>query len=258
LQAIAHERQCRIASAACGLTFLKGRSTVARYRQYAQSIFPFEDTSYLSSEIISPETVNNRLASLLQNSRPLRLVYCGRLVDIKGLDRSINIIHKSLAMGANVTLDIIGGGPEEYSLKQLSASLGITNKVTFLGTMTYGPSLINKLSEFDALFFNPRMQETPRMIFDGYAAGLPLISDGIDYVLERSDSDRAVIVLTRNDDESAADKLYELDKNREKLISYTKNALEAANYHSADNWYARRAEATHKMVEQHKHRNKIK
>lgn len=251
LQAIVHERHSRIAAASCGLSLLKGRGTVERYKPYAQRILQIEDTSYLSSEVISQGLVKERLSTLLQNTRPLRLAYCGRLVDIKGLDRSINIIHRAHELGANVTLEIIGGGPEEDSLKELADQLNISDKVTFLGPMPYDSSLLKRLGECDAMFFNPRMEETPRMIFDGYAAGLPLISDKIDYVIERSLADKAVIALPKNDDDAAVNKILELDHNRDLLVSYTEQALKAAIYHAADNWYARRALATQEMVEQH-------
>jgi hypothetical protein len=254
LSARAHEHQCRRAIAAAGVTFLKGRTTMQRYRACSANIQQIDDTSYLSSEIVDQPYVERRLAALLDTERPLRFGFCGRLVAIKGVDRSLRIVHRARAAGARVALDIIGSGPQESELKALAAQLGLGNDVVcFLGAMDYGPGLLQRLARCDAMLFNPRMEETPRMIFDGYAGGLPLVAGGIEYVRERVDNDGAGIVLPRDDDEAAALRIAELDRNRSALVPLTHAALRAAHHHAADTWYARRAQWTHEMVARHRH-----
>ncbi|MCX7644525.1 MAG: glycosyltransferase [Rhodobacteraceae bacterium] len=251
VQAWAHEAQTRRAARAADLCLFKGRSTIARYGRLARAMLPIEDTSYLSHEVVPEAEVRARLASLTATARPLRFGFCGRLVHLKGLDRSLRILAAARSMGARVRLDIIGTGPEEASLRALARELGIQEHVRFVGGMPYGPELIRRLGQCDALLFNPRMSETPRMFFDAYAAGLPLVADGIDYVLERRDAEGAAIVLPRNRDEEAARIIARLDADRSQLVPVTERALAARLYHAADMWYRRRAEAIHQMVERH-------
>jgi glycosyltransferase involved in cell wall biosynthesis len=252
LSARAHEHQCRRAVAAAGVSFLKGRTTLQRYRACSAHVHQIDDTSYLSSEIVDPRDVEQRLASLLSTERPLRFGFCGRLVDIKGVDRSLRIVHRARAAGARVALDIIGAGPMESELHALAAQLGLGQDVVcFVGAMDYGPKLLQRLARCDALLFNPRMEETPRMIFDGYAGGLPLVAGGIEYVRERVDNDAAGIVLPRDDDDAAARQIVELDRDRSRLVPLTHAALRTAQHHAADAWYARRAQWTHEMVARH-------
>ena len=245
------ERKCRQAIAVAGVSLLKGRGTVARYRDCSPHIEQVEDTSYFSSEIVATDVVEARLASLLEGKRPMRFGFCGRLVAIKGLDRSLRIVAQARAAGANVALDIIGTGPEDAALRRLADELRLGNAATFVGGMSYGPALLQRLAQCDALLFNPRMEETPRMIFDGYAAGLPLVAGGIDYVQERADADRAAVVLPRDDDNAAAVVIAELDRDRGRVAALTRQALEAARHHAADSWYARRACWTAEMVDRH-------
>ena len=245
------EHQCRRAIRAAGVSFLKGRTTVARYRAWSSHIEQVEDTSYFSSEIVAAQAVQARLQSLLHTARPLRFGFCGRLIGIKGVDRSLRILARARAAGANVALDVIGGGPDEGSLTRLAAQLQLGDAVQFLGAMPYGPDLLARLASCDALLFNPRMEETPRMIFDGYAAGLPLVAGGIEYVQERAQADRAALVLPRDDDEAAAAMIVDLDHERDRLRGLTERALAAAHHHAADRWYARRADWTAAMVERH-------
>lgn len=247
-QARLHERQTRNAARAAGLCLFKGKETIARYGHLANALLPIEDTSYLSTEVFPELQVRNRLNSLLTTDRQLRFGYCGRLVHLKGLDRSLKIIAAAVEGGADLGLDIIGTGPEEDNLRHLSTDLGLENRVRFLGSMPYGPALIAALGNCDALLFNPRMSETPRMFFDAYAAGLPLVADGIDYVLERRDAEGATVVLPWQDDDGAVRILVELDRNRDRISLLTERALAARMYHAADNWYRRRAEATHALV----------
>jgi glycosyltransferase involved in cell wall biosynthesis len=255
LSARAHEHQCRRAIAVAGVSFLKGRTTMQRYRECAANIHQIDDTSYLTSEIVDQQYVASRLSSLIDTERPLRFGFCGRLVDIKGVDRSLRIVHRARADGARVALDIIGTGPLEDDLRTLAAQLGLGEDVVcFVGAMDYGPRLLQRLARCDALLFNPRMEETPRMIFDGYAGGLPLVAGGIEYVRERVENDTAGIVLPRDDDEAAARQIAALDRDRSVLVPLTHAALRAARHHAADTWYARRAHWTHEMVARHQHR----
>jgi glycosyltransferase involved in cell wall biosynthesis len=251
-QARAHELQTRRAAGVADLCMFKGRGTIARYGALARSVLAIEDTSYLSHEVLPEPEVRSRLASLLSSARPLRFGFCGRLVHLKGLDRSLHIIAAARAMGANVALDIIGTGPEEGALRSLAERLGIMGNVRFAGGMAYGPALIRRLGQCDALLFNPRMSETPRMFFDAYAAGLPLVADGIDYVLERRDAEGAAVVLPWNRDDEAAAIIARLDAERAQLVPLTERALEARIHHAADVWYRRRAEATFEMVDRHR------
>ncbi|MCU0910017.1 MAG: glycosyltransferase [Rhodobacteraceae bacterium] len=252
VQARVHEAQTRRATRTADLCLFKGRGTIARYGGLARAVLPIEDTSYLSHEVVPEPEVRARLASLVGSARPLRFGFCGRLVHLKGLDRSLRILAAARAMGANVGLDIVGTGPEEDRLRALASELGMQEHVRFVGGMAYGPALIRRLGQCDALLFNPRMSETPRMLFDAYAAGLPLVADGIDYVLERRESEGAAVVLPWNRDEDAAGLVARLDAERQQLVPLTERALSARIYHAADTWYRRRAEATHEMVERHR------
>jgi glycosyltransferase involved in cell wall biosynthesis len=89
------------------------------------------------------------------------------------------------------------------------------------------------------------------MIFDGYAAGLPLLAFNIDYVQERYDQEHAAFLLPRNQIEESATGLARLGRNPGQLAELSRRARAAAEYHSAENWYRRRAEWTIEAVERH-------
>jgi glycosyltransferase involved in cell wall biosynthesis len=246
----AYERLCRWSVARADLSLLKGSALMRRYGNYAKNAKEFHDTSYFASDITRIENLERRLATLC-DPRPLRLVYCGRLTERKGVDKSLQIIARAAALGVRVEFDVIGDGQELGRLKELAKSSAIESSVRFLGSLAYGPDLLKKLSAYDALLFTPTAEDTPRMIFDGYAAGLPLVAFGIDYVQERYAQEHATYMLPRDQIEESALQLVDLDRNRGKLADLARLARVAADYHSADNWYRKRAEWTIDAVERH-------
>lgn len=244
------ERLCRWSVARADLALLKGTALIQRYGSYAKNAKEFHDTSYFTSDIIRTEDLERRLATL-NAPRPLRLVYCGRLAERKGVDNSLQIIARAIALGASVEFHVIGDGTELRRLEALATSTKIDSSVRFLGSLPYGPDLLKKLSAYDALLFTPTAEDTPRMIFDGYAAGLPLVAFGIGYVQERHAEERATYLLPRDQIGESALSLADLDRNRGKLVDLARLAKVAAEYHSADNWYRQRAEWTIEAVERH-------
>jgi glycosyltransferase involved in cell wall biosynthesis len=245
-----YEQVCRWSVARADLSLLKGSALMKRYGHFARNAKEFHDTSYFASDIATEEDLERRLATL-SLPRPLRLVYCGRLIERKGVDRSLLIIARARSLGASLELDVIGEGAESGRLEKLAKSSGINLSVRFLGSHPYGPDLLKKLSAYDALLFTPTAEDTPRMIFDGYAAGLPLVAFGIGYVQERHLQERATYLLPKDQIEESASMLMDLDNNRGKLADLARMARVAAQYHSSDNWYRQRADWTVEAVGRH-------
>jgi glycosyltransferase involved in cell wall biosynthesis len=240
---VAFERCTRWGVRRAGLSLLKGRALMERYGRYARNARSFLDTSHSERDIIAPARLEERLATLGRD-RALRLVYCGRLVERKGVDQSIRIVRGAAGLGARVSLDIIGDGPQREELVNLAAG----GPVRFLGARPYGPGLLADLAGYDALLFTPNAEDTPRMVFDAYAAGLPVIGSDIAYLRERSREDGACVLMARNDPGGGARALAGLDRERGRLGGLSLAAAEAARVNSAEAWYRRRAEWTLEML----------
>lgn len=238
-----YERACHWSVARASLSLLKGRRLIEKYGDSARRAEEFHDTSYLSSEIADEATVSARLATVTSD-RPLRFVYCGRFIARKGILDGLVILAEARRRGAKIEYDLIGDGDERPAIERKIVELGLQSSVRLLGNMAYGPALIERLATYDGLYFTPPVEDTPRMIFDGYAASIPLVATDIDYVCERSEAERAAVVLPRANHARAAEILVELDRNRPQLAQLAKTAGEVGVFHAADAWYRRRAEWT--------------
>ncbi|MCG8585432.1 MAG: glycosyltransferase [Pirellulales bacterium] len=255
LYATYYERWCRKGVARADLALLKGQSLHQRYGAYARNAKDFHDTSYTTDQIITADALDRRTTTL-SRSRPLRFVFCGRFVRRKGIDASIRLVTTARDRGAEVDFDLIGDGPERSELESLVEKLGAARYVRFLGSIPYGTDLLNRLGSYDAILFTPSAEDTPRMIFDGYAAGLPLIATDIAYVRERAEQDRTVLLLPRDDEDATIEILLGLCREPTRLRELAKRSRTAAEYHAADRWYRRRAEWTIEAVGRHRRKTR--
>jgi glycosyltransferase involved in cell wall biosynthesis len=243
-----YERLARHGASLASLSLLKGSAVMARYAPYARQPREFHDSSYLSAEMPPEALVAARLEELLSAHRPLQLVYCGRLVARKGIAHSLRILETARKQGAAVSLDIIGDGPDWDVIVQEVQTLRLGQSVRLLGPDRYGPELLRRLAGYDALLFTPLAEDTPRMIFDGYAAGLPLVGYDIGYVRERAAADGAAVLLPAGNIAASAQVVAGLARDRARLAQLVVKARVAGRYHAADNWYHRRAEWTREAV----------
>jgi glycosyltransferase involved in cell wall biosynthesis len=64
------------------------------------------------------------------------LLFVGKLTEQKGVDVLINAVVRVRAIIPGVRLKIVGDGPEEQKLKQLAASLQVSELITFTGNLS--------------------------------------------------------------------------------------------------------------------------
>ncbi len=243
-----YEKMVRFGVRHADLSLLKGTALMNRYGRYARNARSFQDTSHTIDDVIPEEELDQRRQRSNSGTQPLHAVYCGRLVPYKGVDRSIELIREAMRRGCEIRLDVIGDGPEAARLEALTESLGLRGNVRFMGPATYGAPLLERLRAYDALLFTPVAEDTPRMIFDGYAAGLPLIANDIAYVRERAELDGGTVLLPRNDPARSADILAELARQPARLTTLSVEARKAGLRNAAEAWYRRRSEWTIEAV----------
>jgi glycosyltransferase involved in cell wall biosynthesis len=85
-----------------------------------------------SDDIIDAEEMSHRLSWLANGQQPLRLVYFGRLVPYKGLDRAVEALAIARDRSRrDLRLVLIGEGESKPHLEQQVARLGLRGAVEF-------------------------------------------------------------------------------------------------------------------------------
>lgn len=100
--------------------------------------------------------------------------WVGRLIRVKGGD----IFLKALAMLSDLPLSaaIVGDGPERAALESQAASLGLRERVKFVGQVANAAPLF---SAFDLFVLSSRSEGSPITLFEAMAAGIPIVASSV-------------------------------------------------------------------------------
>jgi glycogen synthase len=111
--------------------------------------------------------------------RDLDIVFLGRLVDDKGADLAIQSVSELTKRNIDVTLSIIGSGPEEEALRQLAKKESVGKNVHFVGTLK-DESLVHALNQHQVMVVPSRWKEPFGLVaLEGIACGCVVVgSDG--------------------------------------------------------------------------------
>lgn len=84
-----------------------------------------------------PETKRyDDVSGLLSGKIPAEILWCGRFLDWKHPDDALKATKQLREEGYTFRLKYIGAGPMEESLRRMTAEMGLSDCVEFLGTMT--------------------------------------------------------------------------------------------------------------------------
>ena len=135
------------------------------------------------------------------------LIYSGRLGPEKNLDFLIRAFAGTSEAIKNIHLLIVGGGPEEESLKQFAVQTGAASRIHFTGMLPYD-ELPRYLSMCDAFVTASVTEVHPLSVVEAMASGLPVlgihsvgvgdtVEDGVTGFLSSQDQAAFAALLTR-------------------------------------------------------------
>ncbi len=222
------------------LVLLKGPKLVRDFGKGRASVKNVLDTAHSLEQVLSDEELNQRLSWIDDETRPLNLVYFGRLVQYKGMDRAIEAIRLARSRGNDIRLTIIGSGPEAQSLHRQTEEAGLSQAVTFLPAVKYGEPLFRLLFNFHASIACPLLEDTPRSAFDSMARGLPIVAFNLDYFNDLAEMSGAVKTTAWPSAENLAEAFVALDENRSDLKRQVRQAVDFARANTQQIWMERR------------------
>jgi glycosyltransferase involved in cell wall biosynthesis len=104
-------------------------------------------------------------------SGPLRLLYVGNLIALKGIDLALAALKRS---GTDARLTLIGAGPLESAYRRLAVQLGLADRVEFKGRLPRQRTL-EVYREHDVFLF-PSLHDTGGLaVLEAMCAGLPAV-----------------------------------------------------------------------------------
>ena len=149
-------------------------------------------------------------------SRPLQLVYIGRVAREKGLYETLQGLRLAHELGVDARLVIAGSGAEEARLRRYAQALGIGSRVCFVGPI-FGNDKVKLLSGADVMVLPSYSEGLPYALLEAMAAGVPVIATPVGAIPDVvSDGIHGFLVPPR-DGKSIAESLAVLAGDREKL-----------------------------------------
>lgn len=119
------------------------------------------------SEPILPDPPRAQRRRLSNN---LRLIFAGRLVAQKNVALALRTLA---ALPSDISLTIVGDGPDRARLEAMSRRLGLTGRVVFTGMV---PDIRPHLEKSDLFLLPSRFEGYPAVMIEALAAGLPVIT----------------------------------------------------------------------------------
>lgn len=232
--------QCWLAPRMFKLVLLKSASMVRDFGQGRANVKNFFDTAHSLEQVLTDEELRRRQAWLQDPSGPLRLVYFGRLVAYKGLDRVVEAVGLARAQGLDVRFTLIGSGESLPDLQAQVESAGLSDAVEFLPQVPYGKELFDQLERVHFSVATPLVEDTPRSAFDSMARGIPILAFDITYFRDLAQASQAVVLAEWPSPQALATQMMERNRQRDSIAHMAAEAVAFARDNTQKKWLAQR------------------
>jgi glycosyltransferase involved in cell wall biosynthesis len=157
-------------------TYKNARAIIAGSSQTCSEFAAYHDKVFFIPENgITPDMLQMRRAMAV-TSRPLQLLFAGRLVPYKACDLAIKGAAELLRTG-RAYMTIVGDGAEREALQELVHDLGLSSRVTFTGMVPHEVAL-QHFMKADVLVFPSIREFGGGVVFEALATGtVPMVSD---------------------------------------------------------------------------------
>lgn len=129
----------------------------------------------------------------------LSLVFPARLVEDKGVLLLFEAISLLQAMKKAVEFDIIGSGPLSDKCRDFAAIGHGSVTVTFHEPVEYGMPFLQHIAKYDAVLVPNLKEEQPRIIFDAFCQGLPVIASDTSGIRDITEDGKNSLLFKRGD-----------------------------------------------------------
>ena len=105
---------------------------------------------------------------------PLRLVFAGRLLYLKGIALGLHAIARARRRGVDVRLTMAGSGPNELEWRRLSGQLGIEDIIDWRGWVPHD-QMDDLYRGHHAMLFPSLRESAPSVVLESLSNGAPVI-----------------------------------------------------------------------------------
>jgi glycosyltransferase involved in cell wall biosynthesis len=131
---------------------------------------------------------------------PLRVLYAGRLLGLKGVHFAIRAMAVLWRKGVACEFTLVGRGPYEAELRRLARKEGVEDRIRWVSHLPQ-PELFELYRHMHCLLFPSLHDSGGNVVLEAQAYGLPVICLDLGGPATLVTPDTAIVVSTRNQDE---------------------------------------------------------
>ena len=235
------ERARRAALDACDGLHANGTPAHDAYQGHGNCLLYF-DTRMGRRSLIAGDALEARLATL-QQPRPLRLVYSGRLIAMKGADHLVDVAARLHARGVACEWTIYGAGELDSLMRAQVRRRGLANVVRMPGAVDFDAELIPAIQSRCDLYVMLHRQSDPSCTYlETLSCGIPIVgydNRALGGLLRLADVGQRVPM---DDIDGVVDALTRLDADRGAIARMSRAALAFARGHAFEDTFQRRVD----------------
>ena len=164
---------------------------------------------------------------------PGKIILCsvGKLEEVKGYKRLVDIVKRLRDDGFNFVLTIVGEGPEHQELDERIESMGITECIHLIG---YDKNPYKYIQNSDLFVCSSYSEGFSSVVAESLILGVPVVTTECAGMKEMLGNNNEYGVVTDNSGEALYEGMKRLLSNPDLLAHYKKNARERSTYFSPE------------------------
>ncbi len=186
----------------------------------------------IDTELFSPPTAGEK--KILKKEFGITgksLVYMGRLSYEKSIDQIVEAFASAVKKNPELTLMLVGDGPEREKLAALAAKLGVADKLIFTGVRR-GKGLAESMCANDVFITASKSENMPLSVLEAMAAGLPVISVKEKGLQEMVDEGASGVFMPTDNPTGMAEVILRVLSDGELINRMSRGARESAEKYS--------------------------
>jgi glycosyltransferase involved in cell wall biosynthesis len=160
--------------------------------------------SFFSSAISDAQLARGSYVARTRRWTPaIRVLFVGRLSAMKNVDAAVRAVATVAQEGHDVTLTVLGEGPERDALHRIVDALDVADRVDLRGGVPF-PDVLAAYADHDVLVLVSETEGFPKVIAEAMAYGLVVIGSDLGFVREMLADGRGWLVPPGDADRVAA------------------------------------------------------
>jgi len=209
--------------AACDLGLFHGRDCFDAYAKYCRCPQLVHNIHLKPDDRISSERLNEKIQHVV-SGEPLRLIYAGRVMGIKGPMDWVQVMSRLHSQGLRFQATWIGDGPQLAEMQAEIQRLGLSAVVQTPGFIGERKRLLEAIRSSDLFVFCHKTPESPRCLIEALVSGTPIMGYDSPYARDLLENSADKLLVPINNVNDLSDTIFELHTNRTlhaKLIELT-------------------------------------